>query len=100
MADYRLTKAALDDLIKILDYLDAHSPAAAMRYAVRFEQIFARLAENPYTGRPRSEFGSDLRSFAESPYTIFYRPIPSGVVIRRILHGSRNITTDFFPSPA
>lgn len=97
MPEYRLTEAALDDLKKILDDLERKRPSAAVRYALRFEQIFTHLAEYPYGGRPRFEFGNDLRSFAEQPYVIFYRPASSGVIIRRILHGSRDIHSGFFP---
>jgi len=101
MAAYRLTEVAFDDLKKILDYLEMHRPASAARYAVQFEKTFSNLASNPYSGRHRSELGDpDLRSFAEPPYIIFYRPVPSGVIIRRILHSARNITPDFFDPDA
>jgi plasmid stabilization system protein ParE len=99
VTEYRLTEIALDDLRRILDYLEAQRPSAALRYAIRFEQIFANLADYPYSGRPRFGLSSDLRSFAEKPYIVFYRPLPSGVIIRRLLHSAQDITPDFFTSP-
>jgi toxin ParE1/3/4 len=42
-------------------------------------------------GRERTELAPALRSFPIGSYVIFYRPIPDGVEIARILNASRDI---------
>jgi toxin ParE1/3/4 len=42
-------------------------------------------------GRSRPELATDLRSFPVGHYVIFDVPLPKGVEIVRVLHGSRDI---------
>jgi toxin ParE1/3/4 len=46
-------------------------------------------------GRERNELVPGLRSFPIGRYMIFYEPLPDGVVIVRVLHGARDIDTQF-----
>ncbi len=34
-----------------------------------------------------------LRSFTVSPYILFYRPVPDGIRLVRVLHGARDTGT-------
>ena len=50
-----------------------------------------RLAKWPYLGPAREDLRPELRYFVIAPYLLFYRIIPDGVEIVRILHGSRDL---------
>jgi toxin ParE1/3/4 len=56
------------------------------------DQKFQALAGHPNPGRSRDELEEGLRSFPVGKYVIFYRAIPEGVEIVRVLHGSRDLT--------
>lgn len=86
------------DLIAIFRY-DARE--AGQRVADRFfaeaEATFARLAGMPGVGtpyEPDDPLYGDLRYFPVSRYRnylVFYRPIPDGIEVYRVLHGARDI---------
>jgi toxin ParE1/3/4 len=86
---------AKSDLVEIWDYIADDSEARADAFVDMIDQKFLTLASNPGIGRPRDELAEDLRSFAVGRYVIFYRPIPEGVEIVRVLHGSRDIDVLF-----
>ncbi len=48
-------------------------------------------------GRPRDELAEGLRSFSVGRYVMFYRAIPEGVEIVRVLHGARDLGPIFQP---
>jgi plasmid stabilization system protein ParE len=47
-------------------------------------------------GRLREELAEGLRSSGVPPYIVFYRQVPGGIAVARVLHGRRNITSDMF----
>ena len=51
------------------------------------------LAEQPYMGYARPEFGPSHRSFAvpSTHYIIIYRPVDAGVEIIHVRQGSQNL---------
>jgi len=44
----------------------------------------------------RDELAADLRSFPVGRYVIYYRSLPNGVEIVRVLHSARDLNADFF----
>ena len=88
---------AKSDLVEIWDYIADHSEARADAFVDMIDQKLLALASNPGMGRSRNELAERLRSFAVGRYVIFYRPIPEGVEIVRVLHGSRDIDALFHP---
>ena len=52
-------------------------------------------AEFPHSGSIRSELGGGTRSFAVGNYVIFYRPIPDGIRLLRVLNAARDIRKAF-----
>ena len=69
----------------------------ADRFFVQAEATFARLAKMPGIGtryEPEEPLFADSRYFPVScfrTYLVFYRPIPNGVEVLRVLHGARDI---------
>jgi toxin ParE1/3/4 len=90
--------AANRDLVEIYRY---YARQAGTRVADRFfaqaEATFARLAGmsgigTPY--EPDEPLFADLRFFPITrfrSYLVFYRPIPGGIEVYRVLHGARDL---------
>ncbi len=86
------------DLIEIIRGIAKGSPAASKNVLDRIENTLERLAEQPFSGRARPELGSDLRSAPAEKYkqyVVFYRPLPDGIEVVRVLHGARDIPSLF-----
>lgn len=62
----------------------------AERFVDAVRKQFARLAGHPSMGRAREELAPSLRSIPEGKYVIFYRSISEGILVIRVLHGSRD----------
>lgn len=95
MAVYTISDPAAEDLDEIAAYIAADNPDAALAFILRLEGRFELLAEQPKSGRPRSELGPALRSTVEGRYVIFYQEMTGGVEIVRVLHGARDIERQF-----
>jgi toxin ParE1/3/4 len=90
---------AENDLEEILDYLNALSPAAADKFAEEFDARCRLLPSQPNTGRPRDALLPGMRSVVVGRYVVFFLPTDDEVIIVRVLHGARNMTSDLFPVP-
>ncbi len=60
----------------------------------RLDRAFALLAMNPKSGRARADIGKGIRSFVVGQYVVFYRAVPGGIDVARVMHGARNIVPD------
>jgi toxin ParE1/3/4 len=79
------------DLLNIWNYVADDSPAKADRLLESINKHCQTLARFPKMGRARNELSASLRSFPVGNYVIFYREVPKGVEIIRVLHGARDI---------
>jgi len=87
------------------DYADYLAEEATLDLALRFlpaaNETFALLAQQPNLGwqsRLRRTALKCLRVFRVTGFEhmlIFYRPLPDGVDILRVVHGSRNLRALF-----
>lgn len=91
MARYVIAPRARADLIAIAEYISRDNPAAASRLVAQFTSRFELLAERPFTGRPRGELRTNLRSVPLGRYVIFYWPIQDGIEVARVLHSALDI---------
>lgn len=55
---------------------------------------WALLATQPRSGASRQDIGEELRHIVTGRYIAFYRIAGEDVVILRVLHGARRITSD------
>ena len=93
---------AFDDLRRHALYLAGVTDASVgMRFLESVEKAFATLAKMPSMGRirrfPHFELG-EMRSWPVpgfERYLIFYRELPNGVEVIRIIHGMRNLDRIF-----
>jgi toxin ParE1/3/4 len=88
---------AATDLDQIEEYVSQDSPQAARRLVQRLREVCFILAEQPYMGYARPEFGSSHRSFVVpgTRYIIIYRPVDAGVEIIHVRQGSQNFSRLF-----
>jgi toxin ParE1/3/4 len=100
---YFLSSEALDDLDAIWGHIAEDNPEAADRVVDSAYRACANLAVHPQLG-PLRRFPDndppDVRFFVlmDFPnYMIFYRIVPDGVEIVRVLHGAQDIDELFGP---
>lgn len=98
MPRVRKTVLAETDLTDIWFHIALDNPDAADALIDRIERQATLLAKNPELGRLRPELLEDLRSFPIGNYCLFYRPEPGGIELVRVLHGARDMTSQF-PNP-
>ncbi len=85
--------------MEAIAYLAERSEQAARRFRVQTEATFGRLAASPEIGtryEPEDPAYAELRYFpiAKFPkYLAFYRPVPDGIEVVRVLHGARDIAS-------
>lgn len=91
---FRTSQAYLD-LTEIAFRIAEQNPDAADRWLEMIGDKCKTLMRMPEMGRRRYDLAPNLRSFAVGNYVIFYRPIPEGIQIIRVLHGARDISALF-----
>lgn len=94
MREIRRRPQARRDLIEIWQYIHADNPAAADRMLARFEATLVTLRDMPQSGRARPELAADLRSRPVGSYILFYKPVPAGIELVRVISGYRDIQSD------
>jgi toxin ParE1/3/4 len=96
MARIIISPTAEADAAEIWAYIARDNPPAASRILGRFDQLFRTLAGQPGTGKSVEMLAPNLRFIPMGSYLVFYRTLPDGVEISRILHGARDITAELF----
>ncbi|NBC33611.1 MAG: type II toxin-antitoxin system RelE/ParE family toxin [Alphaproteobacteria bacterium] len=95
MASFTRRPQAKRDLIDIWNYVADYNLDAADRVLDKIDNTCSILARYPFIGRARQEIDSSVFSFPVGKYLIFYEPCDNGIDIIRILHGSRDIESQF-----
>ena len=83
------------DILEIWDYIAEDSLIDADRWIDRLGEKLILWATQPLMGRNRDELAVGVRSMAFGRYIVFFEPLPDGIDIVRVLHGSRDIDTSF-----
>jgi toxin ParE1/3/4 len=89
------TEPAAQDLENIYEYIAEDNIAAAVKHRQRLEKRWFVLLDQPRMGTKRDEIEPDLRSVTEGNYVIFYRILPDGIEIARVLHTSQDVNQTF-----
>jgi toxin ParE1/3/4 len=95
MSRVQYTTQAQEDIVEIAFYIAQDNAEAADRLMGKILRACDRLGASPRAGRAREELAPGLRSFPVGKYLIFYRPIPGGIEVIRVLHGARDIPSLF-----
>lgn len=97
VADFRLSERAERDLIEIYDYTEETFGAyQAEAYHAGLERTFDLLASFPLIGRAVDEIAHGFRRFRFQAHSVFYTEEAGFVLIRAVLHQSREIKPDLF----
>ena len=83
---------------QIWDYYDeVAGEEVANRLVTRIESRFPVIAENPYIGVLRTEYGPEVRVYRvpNLPYVIIYKVSGDIVEITRVVPGRRNLSRLF-----
>ncbi|MFM1904982.1 MAG: hypothetical protein RLZZ440_2882 [Planctomycetota bacterium] len=93
MPRLELSGDARRDLLEIAAYISRES--GSDRSGDMFlDAVFTpceTLSNHPDMGQLRTEFATgQYRSFSVGSYVIFFRPTTEGIVVARVLHGSRD----------
>ena len=82
-------------------YIGQDAPEAALRFLDAVEATLRLLAENPELGPAREFERSELAGLRFFPvkgfdkHLIFYRLVPHGIEVLRVLHGARDLGAIF-----
>jgi len=97
MSRVNITAPARQDLDSIWDYIAETSVENANRLIARIESQSALYASQPEMGASANHFRVGLRYFVVNQFVVFYRPEPDGILVVRVLHGSRDLLGLFDP---
>lgn len=91
MAQVTKTPGAIRDLDRIVRHIAHDNLSAAIAWLQNTERLFNLLAEQPGLGQSviSKRFGP-LRRQVTGSYLIYYREIPGGGQIIRVVHGARD----------
>lgn len=93
----RVSKNALCStrLSKHRAYIAYDSSRNADTFLDKIEQTVVRLSDCPGIGPRRDELSKGLRSFPIGNYIIFYREVSDGIIVSRVIHGARDLPSQF-----
>ena len=82
---------AEEDILDIWLFIAGDDEDAADRWVEQLEASLLLWASQPLLGRGRDELQPRLHSMAFGRYVVFYEPLPDGIDVVRVLHGSRDL---------
>jgi toxin ParE1/3/4 len=85
------------DILEIWGYIAEDSMDEADRWLLALCERLELWATQPKMGRSRDELSRGLRSLVFGRYVVFFEPLPDGIDVVRVLHGSRDIDAAFTP---
>ncbi|MFT4185534.1 MAG: type II toxin-antitoxin system RelE/ParE family toxin [Rhizobium sp.] len=91
MAKYILSLKAEDDLRGIWHSIAPDNERAADGLLTRILNKAELAAEQPLMGAPRPELSPTARILIEGRYLTIYEPMPYGIFVVAIVHGSRDV---------
>ena len=91
-----LSPETKQDLDEIFLWISSDSKERAKNFISHLKNDCLILGQNPNIGKNRDDLKSDIKSFPTGNYVIFYEIKKDCVMIVRILHGSRDISSEYF----
>ena len=86
----QFSRASLDDLVRLRDFIAEHNPAAAKRISEKLVSAIESLVEMPQRGRPVENFDEEIRELIFGKYVIRYMIQKKKLSILRIWHGKED----------
>jgi len=82
----QFSESAVQDLIRLREFIAVHNPKAVERISLRLRQAIAKLVLHPDIGRSIPEFES-VRELVAGDYVVRYLRLEDVILILRIWHG-------------
>ena len=99
MKRIRFSDLARDDLDEIWLSIASDNLDAADRFVDRLDELLRKLLDFPGMGVQREDIHPGVQSFPYGRnYLVFYRSMPYGIAVLRIVHGGRDLQTLDYPS--
>ncbi len=95
MAQVTQTRGSEADLLEIWAFIAENNMEAADKVISEINAKCQACADMPGIGRRREDILPGFRSLVSGDYVIFYQAIEGGVRIMRVLHGSRDLPSQF-----
>jgi toxin ParE1/3/4 len=80
------SESAVQDLIRLREFIAVHNPKAAERISLRLRQATGKLVLHPDIGRSIPEF-ENVRELVAGDYVVRYLRLKDGIFVLRIWHG-------------
>jgi toxin ParE1/3/4 len=93
----RLSDHARDDLDEIWFSIAVENMPAADRIIDKLDELLRKLLQFPEMGAEREDIRPGVRSFPCGNYLVFYRPMPYGIAVVRVVYGGRDLDTLAYP---
>ena len=91
---YRFVAAADQDVADIYRFTyERWGEGQADAYIDELHEKCASAADRPGLGRPRPEYGPDIRSIRFEAHTIYYRAVAEIIEVLAVLHDARDADT-------
>ena len=84
------TNAAINDLVRLRDFIAQHNPGAAQRIAQRLYGVINKLIGTPQIGRPVPDLPGEIREMTFGKYVVRYDVRQQSLYILRIWHGKED----------
>ncbi|MDD5056254.1 MAG: type II toxin-antitoxin system RelE/ParE family toxin [Sideroxydans sp.] len=94
-AQLEFSEWARKDLLGIARYIARDNPQRARSFVNELRQQCALLLEQPGLGIARPDLAEDLRQLPFGRYLIFFSETDCGILVERVLHSARNISSQF-----
>lgn len=97
MKRIRFSDLARDDLDEIWLSIAIENMPAADRMVDKLHELLNKLLEFPGMGIERDDIHPGARSFPCGNYLVFYRQMPYGIAVLRIVYGGRDLEALEYP---
>ncbi len=96
MCEVNFSPASADDVREICEFIAIENVSAATVLLLEIEATCERLARQPGLGARRDDLLQGVRLFpVRKNYALFYRPLPGGIEIVRVIHAARDFSRLF-----
>ena len=84
------SKAAVNDLVRVREFIAKHNPDAANRVSQRLRGAIKGLVNNPQIGPPVPDLPGEIRELIFGKYIARYEVRTNSLYVFRIWHGKEN----------
>ena len=86
----QFSKAALDDLVRLREFIADHNLVVAQRVSKRMRGAINNLVDAPRIGRPVEDMPGEIRELIFGRYVVRYEVRGNVLSILRVWHGREN----------